>query len=109
VIEAGRLEEFTMNERTRSASWQHLQGQGQEPRGRSEGRFVDIGFEKNAFLHYWDIVPSNLDSGVEVVEREGSHRRDRRGSRRKTFRACIRRQRHHHPMTKGPIGTKARA
>ena len=32
--------------------------------------FVDIGFEKNAFLHYWDIVPSSLDSGVEIVERE---------------------------------------
>jgi ribonuclease G len=35
---------------------------------------VDIGFEKNAFLHYWDIVPSSFDSGVEIVEREGRRR-----------------------------------
>jgi ribonuclease G len=28
--------------------------------------FVDIGFEKNAFLHFWDALPG-LDSGVEEV------------------------------------------
>jgi ribonuclease G len=68
--------------------------------------FVDIGFEKNAFLHYWDIVPTAFDSGVEVVER-----------RKQTARPPA----HHakgHPapyppgseiivqVTKGPIGTK---
>ena len=31
--------------------------------------FVDIGFEKNAFLHYWDIIPSPLDSSYDVVDR----------------------------------------
>jgi len=40
--------------------------------------FVDIGQEKNAFLHYWDVLPlvngegfseSNPDEGVEVVHR----------------------------------------
>ena len=25
--------------------------------------FVDIGFEKNAFLHFWDAIPAALDSG----------------------------------------------
>jgi ribonuclease G len=29
--------------------------------------FVDIGFQKNAFLHYWDILPAAADSTVEVV------------------------------------------
>jgi len=29
--------------------------------------FVDIGFNKNAFLHYWDILPAAADSSVEVV------------------------------------------
>ena len=29
--------------------------------------FVDIGFTKNAFLHYWDILPAAADSSVEVV------------------------------------------
>jgi len=32
--------------------------------------FVDIGFEKNAFLHYWDIIPEPMRSDVEVVERQ---------------------------------------
>ena len=29
--------------------------------------FVDIGQAKNAFLHYWDILPANPDTSVEVV------------------------------------------
>jgi ribonuclease G len=31
--------------------------------------FVDIGQPKNAFLHYWDIVPAANDSSIEVVRR----------------------------------------
>lgn len=43
--------------------------------------FVDIGQDKNAFLHYWDVLPlvngegfseSNPDEGVEVVHRNES-------------------------------------
>src|SRR5580698_143051 len=29
--------------------------------------FVDIGYPKNAFLHYWDMLPAATDSSVEVV------------------------------------------
>jgi len=29
--------------------------------------FVDIGLPKNAFLHYWDILPAVADSSVEIV------------------------------------------
>jgi ribonuclease G len=29
--------------------------------------FVDIGLPKNAFLHYWDILPAATDSSIEVV------------------------------------------
>src|SRR4051812_5106310 len=29
--------------------------------------FVDIGYNKNAFLHYWDMLPAATDSSVEVV------------------------------------------
>jgi len=29
--------------------------------------FVDIGYPKNAFLHYWDMLPAAADSSVEVV------------------------------------------
>ena len=34
--------------------------------------FVDIGQEKNAFLHYWDIFPSSSDSSVEIVKNNKS-------------------------------------
>src|SRR5688572_25528810 len=67
VSEEGRLEEFTI-ERT---SEERLVGSIFKGRVRNledglKAAFVDIGFEKNAFLHYWDIVPSNFDSGVEI-------------------------------------------
>ena len=29
--------------------------------------FVDIGYAKNAFLHYWDMLPAASDSSIEVV------------------------------------------
>src|SRR5204863_3663051 len=78
LTEEGRLEEFTI-ERT---SEERLVGSIFKGKVRNledglKAAFVDIGFEKNAFLHYWDIVPSSFDSGVEVVEREGSRKRER--------------------------------
>ncbi|MGB2011568.1 MAG: ribonuclease E/G, partial [Akkermansiaceae bacterium] len=33
--------------------------------------FVDIGLDKNAFLHFWDAIPAALDSGLEEIQREG--------------------------------------
>ena len=30
--------------------------------------FVDIGQPKNAFLHYWDIVPQGFDEDIEEIE-----------------------------------------
>lgn len=43
--------------------------------------FVDIGLDKNAFLHFWDALPEALDSGLEEVNRKGS------GSKRKKITA----------------------
>ncbi len=108
VSEEGRLEEFTI-ERT---SEERLVGSIFKGKMRNledglKAAFVDIGFEKNAFLHYWDIVPSNFDSGVEVVEREGGRRREKPKITQKDIPrlyppgADINVQ-----VTKGPIGTK---
>lgn len=36
--------------------------------------FVNIGIEKNAFLHYWDALPAALDSGVELIRKNYSKR-----------------------------------
>ncbi|MBQ9829246.1 MAG: Rne/Rng family ribonuclease [Akkermansia sp.] len=37
--------------------------------------FVDIGYEKNAFLHFWDALPLALDSSLEEIQREGRPRK----------------------------------
>ena len=108
VLEEGKLEEFNI-ERT---SEERLVGSIYKGKVRNledglKAAFVDIGFEKNAFLHYWDIVPSTFDSGVEVVEREGGRRRDKPRITQKDI------PRLYPPgadiyvqVTKGPIGTK---
>lgn len=108
VIEDGRLEEFNI-ERT---SDERLVGSIFKGKVRNledglKAAFVDIGFEKNAFLHYWDIVPNQFDSGVEIVERESNKRRDRPKITQKDI------PRLYPPgsdiivqVTKGPIGTK---
>ena len=71
-----------------------------------QAAFVDIGFEKNAFLHYWDIVPSNFDSSVEVVEREGRRRDKPRITQRDIPRLYPPGSEIIVQVTKGPIGTK---
>ncbi|MFM2082920.1 MAG: hypothetical protein RL380_1611, partial [Verrucomicrobiota bacterium] len=68
--------------------------------------FVDIGFEKNAFLHYWDIVPNQFDSGVEIVEREGRKRDKPRITQRDIPRLYPPGSEIIVQVTKGPIGTK---
>lgn len=107
VLEDGKLEEFTI-ERT---SDERLVGSIYKGKVRNledglKAAFVDIGFEKNAFLHYWDIVPSSFDSGVELVER-GERKRDKPRITHKDI------PRLYPPgsdiivqVTKGPIGTK---
>lgn len=107
VLEEGKLEEFTI-ERTNEERLvgSIFKGRVKNLEDGLKAAFVDIGFEKNAFLHYWDIVPSNLDSGVEVVERD-TKRRDRPRITQKDI------PRLYPPgsdiivqVTKGPIGTK---
>ena len=70
--------------------------------------FVDIGLPKNAFLHYWDILPSAADSSIEVV------RVNRSSKKRKNEKITIKDIPSSYPVgteivvqvTKGPIGTK---
>ncbi len=70
--------------------------------------FVDIGLPKNAFLHYWDILPSAADSSIEVV------RVNKSSKKRKNEKITIKDIPSSYPVgteivvqvTKGPIGTK---
>jgi ribonuclease G len=70
--------------------------------------FVDIGYSKNAFLHYWDMLPAAADSSVEVVR--VNRRRDAQPKGEVTVKDIP----NLYPpgtdiviqVTKGPIGTK---
>lgn len=108
VLEDGKLEEFNIERTTEERLVGSIfKGKVRNLEDGLKAAFVDIGFEKNAFLHYWDIVPSSFDSGVEIVEREGGKRRDKPKITQKDI------PRVYPPgsdiivqVTKGPIGTK---
>jgi ribonuclease G len=110
VLEDGRLEEFNIERTTEERLVGSIfKGKVRNLEDGLKAAFVDIGFEKNAFLHYWDIVPNQFDSGVEIVERPVG--RDRRPARPKITQKDI--PRLYSPgneiivqVTKGPIGTK---
>ncbi len=107
VLEEGKLEEFTI-ERTHQERLvgSIFKGKVKNLEDGLKAAFVDIGFEKNAFLHYWDIVPSNFDSTVEIVEREGKKRDKPRITQRDIPRLYPPGSEIIVQVTKGPIGTK---
>ncbi len=109
VSEDGKLEEFNIERTTEERLVGSIfKGKVRNLEDGLKAAFVDIGFEKNAFLHYWDIVPNQFDSSVEIVEREGNNRRrDKPKITQKDI------PRVYPPgsdiiiqVTKGPIGTK---
>jgi ribonuclease G len=108
VLEDGKLEEFNIERTTEERLVGSIfKGKVRNLEDGLKAAFVDIGFEKNAFLHYWDIIPNQFDSGVEIVEREGNKRRDRPKITQRDI------PRVYPPgsdiivqVTKGPIGTK---
>ncbi|MBL9200428.1 MAG: Rne/Rng family ribonuclease [Opitutaceae bacterium] len=71
--------------------------------------FVDIGYTKNAFLHYWDMIPAAADNSVEVVRVNR-----RKGAPEKPAEPTTKDIPNLYPpgseiviqVTKGPIGTK---
>jgi len=109
VLEEGRLEEFTIERTTDERLVGSIfKGKVRNLEDGLKAAFVDIGFEKNAFLHYWDIVPSNFDSSVEIVDR-GAKRRERdkpRITQRDIPRLYPPSSDIIVQVTKGPIGTK---
>ena len=107
VLIEGKLDEFTIERTTTERLVGSIfKGKVRNLEDGLKAAFVDIGFEKNAFLHYWDIVPSSFDSNVEVVERD-TRKRDKPRITHKDI------PRLYPPgsdiivqVTKGPIGTK---
>jgi len=107
ILEDGKLEEFNI-ERTNDERLvgSIFKGKVKNLEDGLKAAFVDIGFEKNAFLHYWDIVPSSFDSGVEIVERDNKRRDKPRITQRDIPRLYPAGSEIICQVTKGPIGTK---
>src|SRR5213082_3080865 len=107
LLENGRLEEYSVERNTsRNIVGSVYKGRVKNIEMGLKAMFVDIGLEKNAFLHFWDAIPAALDSGVEEIERP-----DRKQPKKRLTAKDI-------PsiypvgsevivqVTKGPIGTK---
>src|SRR5487761_2555415 len=107
VTEDGKLEEFNIERTTEERLVGSIfKGKVRNLEDGLKAAFVDIGFEKNAFLHYWDIVPGNFDSNVEIVEREGRKREKPRITQKDVPRLYPPGSEIIVQVTKGPIGTK---
>src|SRR4030088_1780637 len=107
LLENGRLEEYNVERNTsRNIVGSVYKGKDKNIEMGLKTMFVDIGFEKNAFLHFWDEIPAALDSGIEEIDRP----KDRRPKKRITAKDIP----SIYPVgsdvivqvTKGPIGTK---
>src|ERR1700693_6115009 len=69
LLEDGVLEEYNIERDTdRNIVGSIFKGKVKNIEHGLKAMFVDIGFEKNAFLHFWDALPG-LDSSVEEVNR----------------------------------------
>jgi ribonuclease G len=106
LLENGRLEEYSVErESSRNIVGSVYKGKVKNIEMGLKAMFVDIGFEKNAFLHFWDAIPAALDSGIEEIDRPG--RKQRKRITAKDIPSI-------YPVgsdvivqvTKGPIGTK---
>jgi ribonuclease G len=107
VLEDGKLEEFNIERTTEERLVGSIfKGKVRNLEDGLKAAFVDIGFEKNAFLHYWDIVPNQFDSGVEIVERSNRRRERPRITQKDIPRLYPPGSDIIVQVTKGPIGTK---
>src|SRR5471032_2213924 len=69
-LEGGRLEEFSIErDSDRQISGSIYKGKVKNLEPGLKAMFVDIGLDKNAFLHYWDAIPAALEIGVETIDR----------------------------------------
>src|SRR5213593_3882167 len=107
LLENGRLEEYSVERKSsRNIVGSVYKGKVRNIEMGLKAMFVDIGFEKNAFLHFWDAIPAALDSGIEEIDRS-ANKRPRKRITAKDIPSI-------YPVgsdvivqvTKGPIGTK---
>lgn len=110
LLESGILQKFDIE---RGAGGDRVVGSIYKGRIKNldpglKAAFVDIGLSKNAFLHYWDILPAAADSSIEVV------RVNKSSKKKKTEKLTVKDIPNLYPVgteiviqvSKGPIGTK---
>lgn len=109
VMEEGKLEDFFI-ERTGDDRivGSIFKGRIQNMEDGLQAAFIDIGLKKNAFVHYWDMIPEDAarleaEEGVESGRRQGRRKKFAPGEMQKQFpvgsEIIVQ-------VTKGPIGTK---
>ena len=106
VVENGKLEEFQVEHPTEERLVGSIfKGRIQNLEHDLQAAFVDIGLKKNAFLHYWDMLPD--EEGRLDEDDEPSHpTRRRRISNDEISRRFPSGSEIVVQVTKGPIGTK---
>ncbi|MGD9418480.1 MAG: Rne/Rng family ribonuclease [Verrucomicrobiota bacterium JB025] len=76
LLEEGYLEEYSVErEGDQNIVGGIFKGRVKNIEPGLKAMFVDIGMEKNAFLHFWDAIPAALDSGLEEIQREGRRKK----------------------------------
>ena len=107
ILDEGRLEDFNVERTSDDRQVGSIyKGKVKNLEDGLKAAFVDIGFDKNAFLHYWDIVPNSFDSGIEVVERSSKKRQKPKITHKDIPRLYPAGSEIVIQVTKGPIGTK---
>src|ERR1044071_1446661 len=107
LLENGQLEEYSVER----AGSHNIVGSVYKGKVKNiemglKAMFVDIGLEKNAFLHFWDAIPAALDSGIEEIERGGRKQPKKRLTAKDIPSIYPVGSEVIVQVTKGPIGTK---
>ncbi|WP_411827270.1 Rne/Rng family ribonuclease [Luteolibacter sp. AS25] len=75
LLEDGVLEEYSVErEGDQNIVGGIFKGRVKNIEQGLKAMFVDIGLDKNAFLHFWDAIPAALDGGLEEIQREGTRK-----------------------------------
>jgi ribonuclease G len=107
LLENGRLEEYSVERSdSRNIVGSVYKGKVKNIEMGLKAMFVDIGLDKNAFLHFWDAIPAALDSGIEEVSRPSKGKQRKRISAKDIPNIYPVGSEVIVQVTKGPIGTK---
>src|SRR5437879_4407977 len=106
LLENGQLEEYSVERSTsRNIVGNVYKGKVKNIEMGLKAMFVDIGFEKYAFLHFWDAIPAALDKSIEESDLP-SKKQGKRITAKYIPRIYPVGSEVIVQVTKGPIGTK---